>query len=143
MVGGIGGIDNGLTKAITLGLVGGIGGIDNGLTEAITLGLVGGIGGIDNGLTKAITLGLVGGIGGIDRGLATIYVATAAIAALRTKLRIFNELNIMNVHSSLEKEPCKARLTQKGHLCYHKSGIVEIFLLRCVSCLFLRPFRSL
>jgi hypothetical protein len=52
---------------------------------------------------EAVTLGFDVGTGGIDSGLATIYVATAAIAPPRTKLRIFKDLNIMNGHSLLDK----------------------------------------
>jgi hypothetical protein len=61
--------------------------------------LVGGKGGTVSGLAAAITLGFVGGNGGTVRGLATAYVATAAIAAPKTKLRIFNELTAINSHS--------------------------------------------
>jgi hypothetical protein len=50
----------------------------------------------------------VGGIGGTLNGLATATVATTTIAALKTNVRIFIELTVMDLHSVIKKwEQCR------------------------------------
>jgi hypothetical protein len=95
-------------------LVGGSGGTVSGLATKITLGFVGGNGGTVSGLAAAITLGFVGGNGGTVRGLATAYVATAAIAVPKTKLRIFNELAVMTYAPCTRERTMQIKSNPKG-----------------------------
>jgi hypothetical protein len=122
-VGGSGGKVSGLAIAVTFGRVGGSGGKVSGLAIAVTFGFVGGSGGKVSGLAIAVTFGFVGGSGGNVSGLTITETASAATAATKTKFLIFNDLEVMILHSLLEKEPRMRRVTRKCHFCYYKSNI--------------------
>ena len=121
---GSGGTVNGLAAIVTGGLDGS-GGTVNGLAAIVTGGLDGS-GGTVNGLAAIVTGGLDGS-GGTVSGLATAIPATATMAATKIKLRTFNELAVMNVHSLTAKGLCKERVTQKCYAIYNKSNIARIF----------------
>ena len=103
----------------------------SGLEAMVTLPLfpfVLGRGGMVSGLAANITLPLpfVLGRGGMVSGLAIATVVTA-MAAIRTAPRMYIDLSVMVLRSSVEKELRIQRVTRKWDIRYPKSNIAQNF----------------
>jgi hypothetical protein len=82
-----------------------------------------------SGLAAMVTLPLpfVLGRGGMVSGLAIATVVTAAMAAIRTAPRMYIDLLVMVLRSSVEKELRIQRVTRKWDIRYPKSNIARNF----------------
>ncbi len=129
---GRGGMVSGLAAIVTLPLddpLLGKGGMVSGLAAIVALPLdpLLGRGGMVSGLAAIVALPLdpLLGRGGMVSGLATATVVTAAIAAIKTALRINIDLSFMALRSSVEKELRIQRVTRMGDIRYPKSNIAR------------------